>query len=170
MEDTPIQIKTENTIESFACPKCGKEFASENSLRMHKMRVHTRAGKLGPMWKKSESSKIEKELAKRRDWQSRLRANNIKKGLTSSGKPRQRPLRKNYRGLERVDQNDLAYIRREARSNYNRNWYNKNKGKKKIQIVYPDLTIPIGESEKEKGEIKYCPYCGNNIAKLVISK
>ena len=145
---------------SFACLKCDKAFGSENALRMHKMRVHTRAGKYGALWQKGGAKPIQvrrKHLAKRRAYQARIRAKNLAMGLTSTGTQR----------IRKKHQLDTKAVRNE----YKRNWYHK---QKRIRIVYPEPgTQPEAytpEQPDASQHIKYCPYCKNNIERLIYNE
>jgi hypothetical protein len=75
----------------FVCDKCGKFFDRKNQLDMHTMRVHTRAGQQGALWKKSLTPEKQKALEQKRKWNRRMRERYIARGLTSTGKPRKRP-------------------------------------------------------------------------------
>lgn len=96
------------TTETFRCPKpkCGKEFNSMQALRMHRIRVHTRAGRLGarkgaqaasaqrggaPKWTNVDKD-IEHALflSKKRKYNAMVRAQNVAQGLTTTGKQRKR--------------------------------------------------------------------------------
>jgi predicted RNA-binding Zn-ribbon protein involved in translation (DUF1610 family) len=85
-EQQPIaptaEFMAEQTTPEFECPKCGKGFDSAVGLRMHRMRVHTLAGRRGV-----KSSHAE-HLEKRRAYQLKLRQKYYREGKDSRGRPR----------------------------------------------------------------------------------
>jgi hypothetical protein len=96
------QMKTETQRGKFPCDECDRVFKSPAALRMHKVRVH------GPGWdtsgnfhrggvkgviKRTHHKTREEVLAQKRDYNAKLRALYIAKGLTSAGKVRKRGLR-----------------------------------------------------------------------------
>ncbi len=159
---TDTLVPTIETFNEFTCSKCSKPFASDNALRMHNMRVHTRAGKRGAMWKQGAVQSREQFLAKRRIYQTKMRATNIAKGLTSTGQPRKQDVRTNYKGLSEA----IKEKQKERHRAYNRNWYQENKTRK--MVVYPEpKTYLEGVNAEEVHAINNCPYCGRNIAKHI---
>lgn len=84
-DTTALAVIPEPPTE-FACVRCGKEFQSAQALRMHRIRVHTAAGKLGAV-KGSRHAKKNRaeELAKRREYQQNLRERYYAEGKDSKG-------------------------------------------------------------------------------------
>ena len=141
------------------CPKkqCkGKAFDSLNALRMHNMRVHTRAGQRGfKIGAKIGAMSRSKALARRRERQAEARAAFIAAGLTSQGKPRKR---------QSLSNAELTRI--EHRRAYKRQWDLKHRSRKIKPIVFR-AEDAVNEPSKEPVRVCFCPYCGNNIEKLI---
>jgi hypothetical protein len=70
----------------FGCGRCGKAFDSAQALRMHRIRVHTAAGKAGAMRGSKRANRNRSEvLAARREYQQRLRDRYYAEGRNSKG-------------------------------------------------------------------------------------
>jgi hypothetical protein len=109
-----LQVINENLNQqkqAFPCNKCEKSFDREQQLRMHKMRVHTRAGQAGAMWKSLGRKRTHTEqLEHRREIQAKMRARNIARGLTGAGKVRQVPPRQSPRQSPRQTPRRIQYV------------------------------------------------------------
>jgi hypothetical protein len=85
--DTPaVGPEPPKQSTDFGCGRCGKAFDSAQALRMHRIRVHTAAGKAGAMRGSKRANKNRSEvLAARREYQQRLRDRYYAEGRNSKG-------------------------------------------------------------------------------------
>jgi predicted RNA-binding Zn-ribbon protein involved in translation (DUF1610 family) len=87
-EQQPIAPTAEfmeaQTAPDFECPKCGKAFTSAQALRMHRVRVHTLAGRRAHRGVKLSRAQ---HLEKRRQYQLKLRERYYREGKDSRGRP-----------------------------------------------------------------------------------
>jgi hypothetical protein len=132
----------------FECARCNKPFSSLNALRMHRMRVHTRAGQLGARWKQGKKQSQEERKAKKRDYQRQLRARYKAEGRDARGKPREKSGQSPHRWSAKQRANFIATIRR----------------KRNAQTKM--LPSPVFDADKKMAfqtQVQFCPRCGCNI-------
>jgi predicted RNA-binding Zn-ribbon protein involved in translation (DUF1610 family) len=136
--------------KTFECPKCGKAFASANAVRMHQTRVHTRAGQQGYRWRQQTN---EERLAKRREYQLKLREKYYREGKDARGRPRPegwKPRRKpRQRGLAVKAKWSPA-----QRAKFQRTM--KRKSEESVETKLAGLPNPVMA-------VTFCPRCGCNI-------
>jgi len=80
--------KAAPVVGEFKCDKCGKSFDKQNALSMHKVRVHTRAGKEGWRLAINQSHRVRSKLLKqKRESYERRKAEFASRGLNARGEP-----------------------------------------------------------------------------------
>src|SRR5262245_880275 len=142
-EETPQLELLEATTASLktTCPKCFKTFTGPSALqalRMHRVRMHTRAGRMGAKMaiersriiradRKRKQAPPSASLEKRRAYYRRTVNRYRAAGLTSQGKP-----------------------------------FSQKRGRPRIE------PIVLGKSDFQlQKAIKFCPHCGANLEKYL---
>jgi hypothetical protein len=153
------------------CPKCYRLFKNTSALRMHDARVHTKTiktpGQLGQL--PTKRSRAE-ELARKKEYQRKLRLRYKREGRDSRGYPlkdwrEQRLARLNTQaGLGSATEKKVGFQwSPEQRAKFEATM--KRKTKKRIQIVYPDprdTTTAVTGVIASSG-MRYCPTCGEHL-------
>jgi len=148
----------------YPCPKCGKAFEKPQQLRMHAMRVHTRAGRLGPTKgaqiaarRKSRNARqrfgaITKEeaLVRRREAYAALAAEYRARGLNAHGdpfKPGYGPRRRN--GAKTLRKRPSSERRTKMR-NYAKSYYWRKRAEQGHHVP-PDKQYLLMDNQERNG-------------------
>jgi hypothetical protein len=162
MEDKQMEIPNTGL---FPCPKCSHEpFPTIQGLRMHDMRVHTKAGQEGAMWKLRGTSlkyageteaERETRLARKRLYQQRLRARYKREGKDSKGKLRP----EGYQPRKSPGTGN--------KQEYMRKWYLRKRAEKKNSANLPVETTVAPEIwiMQSSGVIR-CPHCQKVVGEI----
>lgn len=146
------------TTETRTCPRCHKSFNSAQALRMHHIRIHTRAGRLGAI-KGVQMSKQRKRPAKINPRQPQWKTREYR-----HRKYREQVERYHARGLNAHGQpfKDSPITRGmlKARGQRVRN----------PRFVYPvpsenGLPVTPGRTVTTPTGLTFCPHCGENLSK-----
>jgi hypothetical protein len=144
---------------SEQCPDCLRWFKSKPALNTHRVRSHGKGWSTTKNFhggKKSRSA----DLARKRAYNAKVRAENIAKGLTSSGKPRKRR-RANSASLANLHRGGFPWSA-ERRAKFERTWRAKNQARNNHKVgIIDDLkheAIP-----DPRAFINCCPNCGYNL-------
>lgn len=161
--NTELQLAAEEPLAQskrppFACDVCGQGFRNMNAVRMHKVRVHSEAGRQGALKGARNAAKSrsrEEHLAKRREYQKKLRERYKLQGRDSRGYPRVTPGTVKWSPQQRARFNRT--VKRKAAEKL------QHRGNKQIRYVYPEPeTQPVKQSTKTH-ELNYCPQCGQHL-------
>ena len=136
------QLTELSAVNKAVCPKCFKGFTGPKALqalRMHRMRVHTRAGKRG--------AKLANEVAA-----AKKRAATAANGLPSSATKEAR---------RRYYHNMVARYHAQGLNSHGEPFSRRGNRARFAPIVLGNEP----EQEPVKAAIKFCPHCGQNLEK-----
>jgi hypothetical protein len=150
--ETETTTGTSDSVVEFNCqvPKCGKSFKSAPALRMHIVRAHGKGWDTSANFRKKDSAR-EALLAKKQAYNKKVRAENIAKGLTGSGKPRKRPFRAKKPAFG-------AKWTPERRRKFKDTWEAKKNGLQPPKV-----------QQDPRDFINHCPNCGKNLAAFFLA-
>jgi predicted RNA-binding Zn-ribbon protein involved in translation (DUF1610 family) len=157
--ETETNTTAETTQAEFICPKCPERgpFKNKLALTMHTNRVHTKKIQV-PLQGMDKSKK--KHLAKRREYQRKLRERYKLQGKDSRGYLKKKPAFGSAWTPER-------------RAKFEKTWRAKNKAKlnskkdtdtqKFVQDLRSNLVNNAERLEDPRDFINCCPNCGTNL-------
>jgi hypothetical protein len=161
----------ELTPKEFQCDKCEKSFDAKPSLNMHKMRVHTTAGRRGAMWKRLNPDKLKqrKKSERNKAWRAKRKA----MGLTTTGEYYRKSRDKFYAmGLNAKGKPFSAKTTPKARENImiaQQERRQKEALRPKGENKHIHYVYPLPETPKEtlymSANLHFCPNCGEHLEK-----
>jgi predicted RNA-binding Zn-ribbon protein involved in translation (DUF1610 family) len=152
---TNTTIETKTTEQ---CPKCGKLFKSAPALRMHTIRAHGKGWNTSANFRGKKKDQTRDEvLARKRAYNKKMRAENIAKGLTGSGKPRKRAYRPKNKPVFGAKWTPAR------RKKFQATWEAKKNGNKTIVEIAKLVQKNEQPLEDPREFINHCPNCGKSL-------